>query len=281
LERTFSWEKYDNIKKGVIPLKEPWVGVVHNPMMAENNSPNLFSTKKLFNSIVFLKSLETCKGLYVLSNDLREKIKDKVGDVPVEFLYHPTENPKSVFTMDGFNKNVDKKIVSVGSWARRFLTIYLLKTPDYMKKGIGEPASLTTEKFQYMLKLEKTEMNYVNELDDAVELVDYQSSECYDDLLSNNIMFMDFYDISASNLIIECMVRNTPVLVRKHNAVIDYLGNDYPFYFDTIEEASEKINNKTLIEETYIYLLNLKTKEFLTEKYFLDSVKNGKIYNSL
>lgn len=280
LEKTFSWEKYNNIKKNVIPFKEHWVGVIHNPMMSENNL-NLFSTKKLFNSIVFLKSLETCKGLYVLSNDLKEKIKDKVGNVPIEFLYHPTETPKSVFTMERFKNNVDKKIVSVGSWARRFLTIYLLKTPDYMKKRIIEPASLTPEKFQYMLELEKTEMNFTGELDDTVEFIDYQDSECYDRMLSNNIMFMDFYDISASNLIIECIVRNTPILVKKHNAVIDYLGIDYPFYFNTVEEASDKINNETLIEETYTYLLNLKTKEFLTQDYFINSITNGKIYNCL
>jgi hypothetical protein len=281
LERTFSWEKYNNIKKNIIPLKVPWVGVIHNPMLVENNKSDLFSTTKLFNSIVFQKSLETCKGLYVLSNDLKEKLKDKVGGVPIEFHYHPTETTNCVFTLDKFQKNFDKKIISLGSWARKFLSIFLLNSTSGLKKAMIEPPGLTPEKFKKFLEIERSETNSTVDINDSVEMIGYQSSKSYDELLSTNIMFMDFYDISASNLIIECIVRDTPVLVKKHKAVIDYLGEDYPFYFETIQEASEKINDKTLIEKTYNYLTKLKTKKFLTGDYFLSSIKKGKIYTSL
>lgn len=281
LERPFHWEKYKNIKNNVIPLKIPWVGVIHNPMISDNVKSDLFSTTKLFNSIVFQKSLENCKGLYVLSEDLKEKIKHKVGNVIVEFCYHPTEIPQNTFTMEKFNLNSNKMIVSLGSWARRFLTIFLLSSPDNLKKAMIEPSGLTTEKFRHLLSIEKSELGSTTTLNDSIEMISYQDSKSYDDLLSKNIMFMDFYDISASNLIIECIVRNTPVLVKKHKAVIDYLGQEYPFYFESVQEASDKINNKNLIEQTHNYLTSLKTKKFLTEDYFLNSIKNGKIYNSL
>lgn len=281
LERTFSWEKYKNIRENTIPLKHPWVGVIHNPMLVENNKSDLFSTTKLFNSIVFQKSLETCKGLYVLSNDLKEKIKDKVGNVPVEFYYHPTETPNCVFTMEKFQRNSDKKIISIGSWARKFISIFLLNVPSNLKKAMIEPSGLTTEKFKSFLDREKIELNSAVDVKNSIEMLGYQDSKTYDELLSENIMFMDFYDISASNLIIECIVRDTPVLVKKHKAVIDYLGEDYPFYFETVQEASEKLNDKTLIEKTYNYLIKLKTKKCLTGDYFLNSIRKGKIYNSL
>lgn len=281
LEKTFSWDKYKNIKNNVIPLKTPWVGVIHNPMLVENTKSDLFSTTKLFNSIVFQKSLETCKGLYVLSNDLKEKIKNKIGNIPIEFCYHPTQTPNCIFTMEKFQRNSDKKIVSLGSWARKFLSIFLLNLSSNLKKSMIEPSGLTTEKFRKFLDIEKSELNSSVDINDSVEIIGYQNSESYDELLSKNVMFMDFYDISASNLIIECIVRNTPVLVRKHNAVIDYLGENYPFYFETLQEASEKINDKSLVEKSYNYLTSLKTKEFLTENYFLNSIKNGKIYVSL
>lgn len=281
LERTFSWEKYKNIRNNIIPLKNHWVGVIHNPMMTENNKLDLFSTTKLFNSIVFQKSLDTCKGIYVLSNDLKEKIRDKVGDIIVEFCYLPTKTPEKTFSLDLFNKNPDKKVVSLGSWARKFLTIFLLKTPSNFKKVMIEPPNLTTEKFKYLLDLEKSEISEKINFEKEVDILGYQSSDGYDNLLSENIMFMDFHDISASNLLVECIVRNTPILIKKHNSVVDYLGENYPFYFETLSEATFKINNSILIEETYDYLTKLKIKDCLSGDYFLNSVKNGKIYNSL
>ena len=281
LERTFSWEKYKNIRENVIPLKTPWVGVIHNPMLSENNKPDLFSTNKLFNSIVFQKSLETCKGLYVLSNDLKEKIKDKTGEVPVEVCFLPTLPPSNEFTMESYQKNDDKRIVSLGSWARKFLTIFLLRVPSGLKKTMIEPLNLNSEKFKYLLDLEKSALNITVDSDSSVEMVSYQNSQLYDELLSKNIMFMDFHDISASNLIVECIVRNTPVLVKKHKAVVDYLGEEYPFFFESIQEASDKINDENLVEQTYKYLTTLKTKKFLTRSHFLNSIKNGRIYVSL
>lgn len=281
LERTFSWEKYKNIRNNVIPLKAPWVGVIHNPMLSENCKSDLFSTSKLFNSIVFQKSLEMCKGLYVLSNDLKEKIKNKIGNIPLEFCYFPTETPKNVFTIEKFHENNSKKLINVGSWARKFLTIFLVNPPSDLKKVMIEPSGLTPEKFKHFLEIEKSEVNCSSDLDNLIEMLGYLDSETYDDLMSKNIMFMDFLDISASNLIIECIVRNTPILVKKHPAVIDYLGNEYPFYFESVQEATEKINNRSLIEKTYEYLTTLKTKRFLTGDHFFNSIKNGKIYNSL
>lgn len=282
LERTFSWDKYKNIRNNVIPLKTPWVGVIHNPMLASiNNKSDLFSSTKLFNSIVFQKSLETCKGLYVLSGDLKTKIKNNVNGVPVEFLYHPTETTDRTFTIDNYQKNSNKKIVSLGSWARRFLSIFLLKVPSHLTKFMVEPTTLTSEKFKSLLEIEKSEANCIIDTDGLVNMLGYLNSDKYDELLSENIMFMDFHDISASNLVIECIVRNTPILVRKHNAVVDYLGTEYPFYFETIQEASEKINDENLVEITYNYLTTLRTKKFLTKDYFLNTIKKGIIYNSL
>lgn len=280
LERMFSWEKYKNIKENLIPIKHRWVGVIHNPLLVENNK-DLFSTSKLLNSIVFQKSLDTCKGLYVLSNDLKEKIKNRIGNVPVEFCYHPTETPNCMFTMQNFLENPEKKVISLGSWARKFLSIFLLNVPLDLKKCMIEPTGLTDEKFKAFLDKEKQELNSFIEISNSVETIGYQTSKEYDFLLSRNIMFMDFHDISASNLIIECIVRNTPLLVKKHNAVIDYLGEGYPFYFETLHEASEKINDKFLIEKTYNYLVSLETKRYLTGEHFLNSIKTGKIYASI
>ena len=98
--------------------------------------------------------------------------------------------------------------------------------------------------------------NSLNIIKNDVELLERVNNDEYDDLLSKNIVFVELYDSSANNLVIECIARNTPILINPVGGVVDYLGKDYPFYFNTLEEASYKLQNKELIKETTNYLKN-------------------------
>ena len=95
-----------------------------------------------------------------------------------------------------------------------------------------------------------------------------------------NIVFVDMYDSSANNAVIECIARDTPILINPLPAVVEYLGEDYPFYFNDLDEAAEKINDHDLIEETYKYLNNM-NKDFLTQEYFLRSFVESEIYKGI
>ena len=66
-----------------------------------------------------------------------------------------------------------------------------------------------------MLKLEnKYEYkNKISIIKGDVILMDRASDEEYDKLLSENIIFVELYDSSANNLVIECIARNTPILI--------------------------------------------------------------------
>jgi hypothetical protein len=81
-------------------------------------------------------------------------------------------------------------------------------------------------------------------------------------MLASSIVFLDLIDTSANTSIIECIASSTPVLVNPLPAVVEYLGTKYPFYYDSIEEASEKINNKELIIEAHEYLLTMDKSNF-------------------
>ena len=61
--------------------------------------------------------------------------------------------------------------------------------------------------------------------------------EEYDDLLTNNIVFVDLFDASANNTVLECIVRRTPIIINNIGAVSEYLGKDYPLYFENLEES--------------------------------------------
>ena len=86
------------------------------------------------------------------------------------------------------------------------------------------------------------------------------------------ILFIFLIDASAVNTIIEAIVRNTPILVNRIDPVVEYLGFDYPFYYDTMEEATEKLNNINCIKKTYEYLKK-KDKSFLSIENFVQQIK--------
>ena len=56
-------------------------------------------------------------------------------------------------------------------------------------------------------------------------VIDWVDNQRYDKLLSRNLVFLDLYAASASNVVIECMRRNTPLLVNPLPAVRDGCPN--------------------------------------------------------
>ena len=83
---------------------------------------------------------------------------------------------------------------------------------------------------------------------------------------------MDLEGASANNGVIESMRRNTPLLINRIPAVVEYLGNQYPFYFSNLDEANYKINNLNLIQDTHVYLKNM-DKKIIDIKNFINSIE--------
>jgi hypothetical protein len=53
------------------------------------------------------------------------------------------------------------------------------------------------------------------------------------------IVFLRLEDASGVNTIIECIMRNTPIIINKLPAVVEYLGPNYPLYYDEVSEVSK------------------------------------------
>lgn len=95
------------------------------------------------------------------------------------------------------------------------------------------------------------------------------------------LFFFDLYDASANNAIIECMARNTPILVNPLEPVVEYLGSEYPFYFNSLEEAAVKARDLDLVKRAHEYLVNYEGKQRLRGEYFKESIIRSDIYQSL
>ena len=123
-------------------------------------------------------------------------------------------------------------------------------------------------------------INEINDNYNSVYQITYLSDDDYDDLLSKNIVFLNLIDASACNTLIECIVRNTPIAINKHPAIVEYLGINYPFYYESLDEAMIKINDISIITKTYYYLKSM-DKQNLTIEHFIKSIKNSTIYKNI
>lgn len=286
LEKNFAWHKAEYSQMRLIPYREPWVGVFHNPP----NTPSWFSADSSPSAIIhskeFQESLSSCKGLYTLSQYHADFLKCFIKTVPIEVFFLPTEVPQIKFNFEKFVENQNKKVVNIGWWLRRLTSIYRLETdPEVFQKIRLIPPVLTVPE-HILDNLIEVEGSFLKEsLSDKMKAsvvdVRHMGNEDYDILLSKNIVFLDMYDASANNAVIECMVRGTPILINHLPAVVEYLGPNYPFYFNTLEEAASKLKNIALIKAAHDYLVTSGVAEKVRGEYCLNTIQNGGIWQSL
>jgi len=269
IERSFSWDlnQYyggENIHN--LPYRKPWIGFLHNPP----NIPEWFdmynSPMAIIEREVFKQSLSTCKCIITLSEYLKLWLSKYIS-IPVISIKHPTETPRIKWSIENFLNQKYVTIIQLGYWLRDFFAIHSLKTSPRFNK-VWLPSHKETA-MSIMKTKEKTQKTFWEDkyLWSNVKILHYLTNTEYDILMSKSVVFLKLYDSSANNAIIECIARNTPVLVNKIPAVVEYLGENYPLYFNNIDEANNKLADYDLIISAHYYLKTL-DKQWLSGKYF-------------
>ncbi len=118
---------------------------------------------------------------------------------------------------------------------------------------------------------------YVNHLCDNIVVQERLSNDQYDTLLAENIVFINLIDASAVNTVLECIVRNTPIVVNRHPAVVEMLGVHYPLYYGdnygkissaAMDSDIEKLLSDTInIKHAYKYLLHMDKSKFMIDTF--------------
>lgn len=283
LDKTFGWEREFFESIGYIPIKKSWIGFFHHTfddLHSSNNLLNIIRCKS------FQDSLKYCMHIVVLSEYLKTQLQKYVC-VPIHVLYHPTE-----FVDMTWKKCTG--VVNIGAWLRDPYAIYSLPRIKYPKKILKGhnmdnyfPPCDFLKNLQSGLCIDYVSCNGISRdvcnrsnkfvigfIDDIIKkMKDVQilcrlSNSEYDDLMVNNVVFLKLIDASACNTLIECIVRGTPIVINKIPAVVEYLGKDYPLYYETLDDAASLINNDALIQKAHRYLM-AKDKKFLSLDYFL------------
>lgn len=286
LDRTFSQEMNPRYQQD-LPLVRPWTGFFHNPHSLPKWFPDGPKIERMVASEKFQQSLPHCLGLFTLSEDLARFLRERAG-VAVSALVHPTEIPPARFDFASFLANDDKKIISIGWWLRRTLSIQYLPldtTSPYRKVRLKLGDALLDNTRNGLSRLEfvhewrnrKLDSRY---RDNTVENSYLPPSE-YDSWLSSNIVFLDLVCASANNAVIECIARGTPLLVNPLPSVVEYLGEDYPFYFHSLEEAADKACQFDLVLKAHRHLMANPLREQLAPDSFLRGFRQSAVYQHI
>jgi hypothetical protein len=293
LDRTFHWghDLYQHV--GIIPFQKRWVGVIHhatNMAYTDYNMQNMIANPLFKESLpscvaLIVLSHSAAENLSTLLETLN---LDFV--VPVLALKHPTDLHVPVFSMQRFTDNPKPMVVQVGGWYRNPYGIYeLAPVPpqsDKLKRiqlkkaalkgknmSINFPDSamsihvrtakqmLATKDLDSPFELTPTTNKFIagmltniEENIDSVEIISTLNNDAYDELLIKNIVFLNLVDASAVNTVLECIARCTPLLVNRLPAIEEYLGANYPFFYDTLAEANTKCSDLEQIQNAHDHL---------------------------
>jgi hypothetical protein len=256
----------------------PWIGFIHATITTNDIFNDSLNLDEVINNLNKSYLIKHCRGFYVLSNYVYLYLINRYPYLHFNKIYHPTNFNVSGFNLQKYLNNKSKSILHLGIYLRQFSSFVKLETTTHSKKAIilnrywRDKYSKDTIKNlskKYIKNISKIQFHY-NKLENNL----------YDNALTESIGFMHLHDASANNSVLECISRNTPLLINKHPAVIEYLGENYPFYFENIEEANAKVDNIELIIKTHEYLKN-KDKTFLSYDYFVNSFYNSSIYQNI
>jgi hypothetical protein len=120
---------------------------------------------------------------------------------------------------------------------------------------------------------------HLDHMKQSVSIINNLSNNEYDELLSENIVFINLVDASAVNTLIECIVRDTPILVNRHPAVVELLGDSYPLYYNSYYDKNDSnidiypLLTLQKIKAAHKYLANLDKTKYKIE-YFTKSLEN-------
>ena len=273
-EKFFLWDNNQTDK--------PWVGIIHTTHVTPNHLSDLLNIRKLFDCVKFKNSLSACVGLVVLSkyqlNWINTFIKYKLPRIIVTF--HPVNPLTKMFDIYKFCLKGTYDLLLLGQQLRIITDLLLVESPLINEKiwlsGIRE-----SDERDRAIALEITGLNLnqniFEEFKDKIKMPYLPNYEDYDNIIQSSILIMPLFDAAANNSVLECIISNTPIFVTRCEGTEEYLGKDYPMFFDNINHLNSLLEKrKTVIrlyKETHKYLQKMDKTHLSYANFYSDIIK--------
>ncbi len=315
-DKTFHWGEatYNDLK--LLPYDKPWIGIVHhtpNQIYTEYNTTQMIKKDSWNNSLKNCIGIYTMSNW--LSHWFKSEIPElfvetlihptEIPEVKFSYYNFIQNQDKKVIQIGGWLRNIYSiyrinvpKYITKAHLIGKDMDGYIkpnctfgeiLSKFDDIDKNCYSFGNISQDQsknkyiyfmLEYIKSLDIEEKDLIikqlleNQM--SVRLINRVENNDYDIMLSNNIVFIDLIEASACNTLTECIVRNTPILIKPHPAVIERLGLNYPMYWNKYSDI-EKLLTLDNIKKTHEYLLKL-DKSCYTHEYWINSIINSFIY---
>lgn len=250
----FVYDKFlENQNKSIINIGA-WL---RNPFSIYTLNLPKISLKKLK-----LKGPKMSEYFIPTNTNIRDLIIDILDGKLDVYLHIHTHN---LNISDQHNTRLDHIIIDIlDNYSRpnnntNYFITYLVKYCEYLKTVISNNDTIK----QHIIQIFNSTLT-----------LDHLNDDEYKKLFIQNIIFENYDDCSASNTILECIAFNTPIIVNSHPAIIEYLGPDYPLYYDAEKYDIEgKFNlefDNEDISRANKYLQNLDKSKFSSKTFYDD-----------
>lgn len=307
-EKTFRWAPQQHLE----PYTIPFITFMHDPILSQSfrkRSSSLFMTRQKNQMRGLLTRLQLARhsssnelnllqSVVVFSHYHARQLHlafNRSLPFTLTVIPHPVffddagiDEERSLFQPAAFEHV--PRVFFIGWWLRRYDTFLHLNAAQKIillkeVEGVGAidhvifelRTAMSPRRPPSSRRLQPSlSAHEINELTERynIRLCPFISSSSeYDEILKSSVIFIDVYDASANNVVLECIYFCTPLLACRHPAIIEYLGEDYPFYFSTLREANLKIASPNLIWQTHVYLRQM-DKAHLHIHHFVDTFKN-------
>ena len=276
LEKKFVWgnDEGDAWHPSARPFDKPWIGFLHVPPHVPSFFQYEQSNQQVFRTSLFKRSVNHCRALIALTDYHASYLRQVFRDTHVKIfsIHHPTEvlDSTQCFSWDKFQHIKQKRVVQVGWWLRKLNAINHLRLEDseFLPVMLGNcdwnKALISYSERRYHGLRKAT----------SAEVIPFLDNEAYDNLLASSVVFIDFYDTSANNAIIECIARRTPALVPRHPAIQEYLGDEYPLYFSDLEDVPILLSDVARVRDAQLYLGQQSVQRLISIDTFITSFRS-------
>lgn len=287
-ENSISWEaiKLSSYQKKQVQFLQSrfykdnnWIGMFHNPV----NMPKWFSYYQNLNHIIenedFLEALPNCKLFVTFSKNQKQEFKDVLYSKGVKIprivsLYHPapTLNSNKWFNLEKYFSS--KKILQVGYWQRNLHKFLCTEFCDHDKylffsdKYCAEILKMENKISPLQNKISKKDIDLMSKAIlnykkgdqiciNKINIIQTRTNLEYDKFLKSSVLFSHYYDLSASNTVLEAMSYKTPILLNRRPSAEEYLGKDYPLFYENMSQATSILKNENNIIDAHEYLKSM------------------------
>jgi hypothetical protein len=242
------------------PYREPWMGIFHHPVdvpiwLHQKNTYDWIFSQKLWQ-----ESHPNLVAGIALSEQAANYLSDKL-DRPFYALKHPTALNVPQFTLKTFKDNRFKKLVQVGSFLRNTELISQIPLNFLVRAKLGTDLPWVKRYEQQVKRYWQIERTRTETRAGAICHIPRCTNSEYDEVLSSNVVCMEFFAASASNAVVECLVRRTPLIVNRLPSIEEYLGKDYPLYFTDMWDITDCLDLRAVME-AHEYLMTLGTTKY-------------------